>query len=334
MKRIMAIYDADPCYADKFAEYINRRDQCPFTAISFTSIDHLKSYADRQQVELLLAGSSTAAESFAAVRAARTVWLAGDGDSHEKGAVVYQYQPADVVLREVIACYQMQTGQCLDRISAAGSRMIGIYSPVNRCGKTGFGLTLGRILAKEERVLYLSLEEYSGFSRLMGREHTVGLSDFIYHFRQREEAGFSVSTFVYSLEELDYIPPVAYGEDLAQLELADLAEMLKYCAASSGYNTIIIDFARFGKGVEQLFPLCGKMYIPVLDDLVSQAKLDQWQHFLDRSGQGNLWQQMQLVNVPRQPEGAAGSWSDQLLWGETGTYIRQLLLQKEGGWEQ
>ncbi|MGL5434460.1 MAG: hypothetical protein ACRDBO_03545, partial [Lachnospiraceae bacterium] len=117
MKRIMAIYDTDPCYADKFAEFVNRREQCPFTAVSFTSLEHLQAYAGRQQVELLLAGSGAQDEGMAQVNASQTVWLTGD---HGRGgggeAVVYQYQSADSLLREVIACYQMQASQCLDTI--------------------------------------------------------------------------------------------------------------------------------------------------------------------------------------------------------------------------
>ncbi|MGL5435898.1 MAG: hypothetical protein ACRDBO_10940, partial [Lachnospiraceae bacterium] len=232
--------------------------------------------------------------------------------------------------------YQMQASQCLDTISGISSRIIGVYSPVNRCGKTGFCLTLGRILAKDNRVLYISLEENSGFSRLTGRDYKTCLSDFIYYFRQRGEHGISLGAFVYSLDELDYIPPAAYGEDLALLTIQELEQILAYTGRCGGYDTIIVDFAQFGKGIEQLFSLCSHLYIPVLDDRISQAKLEEWQHFLEYSGQGNLWGQMEMIRVPPQREDPVDSVLDQLLWGETGGYIRRLLqLQdKETQWQQ
>ena len=49
------------------------------------------------------------------------------------------------------------------------TEIIGIFSPLGRCLKTSFALTLGQILAKERAVLYLNMEEYSGFEELMGK---------------------------------------------------------------------------------------------------------------------------------------------------------------------
>ena len=34
MKRIMAVYDVDPFYADRFAEFVNRKETVPFTAVA------------------------------------------------------------------------------------------------------------------------------------------------------------------------------------------------------------------------------------------------------------------------------------------------------------
>jgi len=326
MKRIMAIYDDDPCYADKFAEFINRRTQCPFTAVAFTCTKHLKAYAGQQQVELLLAGSGIGAEALAGIQAVQTVRLVKDRYCQCKDIpAVYQYQSADNVLREVMMCYQNLTKECPETLGGAGSYVIGVYSPVNRCGKTGFCLTLGRILAEEGRVLYVSLEENSGFSQLTGREHKTCLSDLIYYFRQRKEGGFDLSAYVYSLEELDYVPPAAYGEDLAQLDTDELGQIFKYLGQHGGYDTVIVDFAQFGKGVEQIFSLCSRLYIPVLDDYISQAKLKEWQQYLEYSGRGNLWEQMELITIPEQQQTQPNAVLERLLWGETGDYVRRLL---------
>ncbi|MDQ9824849.1 hypothetical protein RFZ44_16190, partial [Acinetobacter sp. 163] len=49
------------------------------------------------------------------------------------------------------------------------TEILGVYSPVGRCLKTSFALALGQILARERAVLYLNLEEYSGFEELIGK---------------------------------------------------------------------------------------------------------------------------------------------------------------------
>ena len=49
------------------------------------------------------------------------------------------------------------------KIQSIGAEETYVYSPVKRCGKTCFALTLGQILAKRQSVLYLNLEECAGF---------------------------------------------------------------------------------------------------------------------------------------------------------------------------
>ena len=44
MKRILAVYDVDPFYAQRFAEVANQRENIPFTVMAFTSMDRLKNY--------------------------------------------------------------------------------------------------------------------------------------------------------------------------------------------------------------------------------------------------------------------------------------------------
>ena len=68
----------------------------------------------------------------------------------------------------------------LPEVSGRGlAKVLGVYSPVGRCLKTSFALTMGKLLAQEERVLYLNLEEFSGLSVLMKEEYKSDLSDLL-----------------------------------------------------------------------------------------------------------------------------------------------------------
>ena len=61
--------------------------------------------------------------------------------------------------------------------------MIGIFSPVHRSGKTGYGLRLGQELAVSRNVLYLNMEIYGGIGGHFPEEgHTLG--DVLYYLRQ------------------------------------------------------------------------------------------------------------------------------------------------------
>ena len=85
-------------------------------------------------------------------------------------------------------------------MTAAGrrSRITGVYSPIGRCGKTSFALTLGQVLAREEKVLYITLEEFSGLSALTGTVYTGGLSDLLYYYTQREYSSVRLGSVTYN----------------------------------------------------------------------------------------------------------------------------------------
>lgn len=336
MKRIMAVYDVDPFYADKFAEFANQKEKTPFTAVAFSSLGRLIAYSEQQPVELLLVGDDVDQSELAQIHAGQTVRLSETGIMQEDGTpTVYKYQPSDNVLREVMACYQAQPEPV--RLTAVGvkSTVIGIYSPVNRCGKTGFALTMGQILAKESRSLYISLEENSGLARLTGTEYQSSLSDLLYYFRQGLYSGMRLSAVTYSLGNLDYVPPVTYAEDLADVRAEELELLLARIAGDQRYEVILLDLGQFGRGVEKLLELCDLIYVPVKEDCVSTAKLEEWHKYLETSGRGRLWERMKMVKLPDPGGwGPVEVWLEQLLWGELGDFVRCMLKGQDTEWRR
>ena len=45
MKKIMAVYDEDPFYAERLSDYINRKERGIFKAQAFTSKESLTEYS-------------------------------------------------------------------------------------------------------------------------------------------------------------------------------------------------------------------------------------------------------------------------------------------------
>lgn len=56
--KIMAVYDEDALYARRLAEYVNRRETIPFTAMAFSNLERLKEYGDSHEIEILLVGET------------------------------------------------------------------------------------------------------------------------------------------------------------------------------------------------------------------------------------------------------------------------------------
>ena len=57
MKKIMAVYDEDPFYAERLSDYINRREDGIFSARAFTSRKRLEEFARDHGIDVLLTGT-------------------------------------------------------------------------------------------------------------------------------------------------------------------------------------------------------------------------------------------------------------------------------------
>ncbi len=326
MKRILGVYDVDPVYASRFAEYANQKEQIPFMVMAFSSLEKLKVFTGQEPLEILLAGEGVGENGLADVKAGQIMWLCENRGALEAGGPsIYKYQSCDAVLREVMACYQAQPEQ-EPWMMGIKCTVIGVYSPINRCGKTSFSLILGQILARETRTLFISLEEHSGLSRLTGAAYTGSLSDLLYYYHLGEYSRMRLGAVLYNWGGLDYIPPAAYAEDLAEVKGEQLAGLVARIAADGAYDTLLLDFGHLGRGMEPLLELCNIIYTPTKEDCVSAAKLEEWKGYLEHSGRLHLWNRVRLLKLPlpgmaRQ----AGSYLEQLLWGELGDYVRSML---------
>lgn len=326
MKRILGVYDADPFYAERFAEFANQKERIPFTVVAFTSLSKVQAFSEKQPIEILLVGNQVDKEQLKEVKAGQILELSESREGMNlDNSTIYKYQSSDAVLREVMACYQIQPVQ--NALMAVGikSMVIGVYSPINRCGKTSFSMIFGQVMAKECHVLLISLEEHSALSRLTGTMYMGSLSDLIYYYRQGEYSSMRLGSVIYNWGGMDYVPPAVYAEDLAEIQGEELAGLITKIALDGGYDRIIVDIGNLGRGMEPLLEMCQVIYTPIKEDCVSSAKMESWKDYLEKSKRSYLWEKVKLLKLPRlgavcQTE----TYLEQLLWGEMGDFVRNL----------
>lgn len=328
MKHVIAVYDVDPLYAARFAEVVNQKEKIPFEVMAFRSMEKLKSYVKNNRVEMLLISSLVGKEEIEELGIKRVVSLA-DGETLEADMEfksIYKYQSSDNIIREVLACYCEVKGEALPMTMLSNTTIIGVYSPVGRCLKTSFALTMGQLLAQNGRALYLTLEEYSGLAALAHTEYQADLSDLMYYYNQGTYNVLRLNSVLHSMGELDYIPPARYPEDLAQMGAEQMAGLIRRIAEESTYETVILDMGNYGRKVFPLLHACTVVYMPVKEDSVSMAKLEEFYQHMDSSGNGELKEKIKKLKLPYHSSfGRRENYLEQLLWGELGDYVRQLL---------
>ena len=299
MIRICAILGSDIAYISRLADYINLQNRLGFKAVAYESFEEYKKGAKDYKIEILLADEDGYARLGIESTAACKVILSEDGYSRYKDApVIYKYKAADEIMRELLCIYSDNSTERLIPATSKKAELVAIYSPINRIGKTSFSIAYASALSKKGRTLLITLEEFKGIFATKCDEESGDLSDVIYYFLQEDYSWSRLKSTVHSIGELDYIPPVRYAEDLMQLSDEDICSLFARISSESGYDHIVIDFGCFGKRAAVLLEQCDRIYLPVLDDSISQIKLNEFYNYLDISGREYIKNKITSLELP------------------------------------
>ena len=323
------IADSQESYARAFMEYANLKEDRLFQVRMCTQREQLLKALAEEEIEILLITAEWYPVCQDRINRECVIFLSeGSLPSRLKMyPAVYKYQSAENILREVLYYYSEQCEEdvCLTRIRG-DSRVIGVYSPVGGSGKTLFALTLGQILAENQNVLYLNLEECSGLSELSGNS-SWNLSDLIYFYRQKKSSfPYRLNSMVRKWDRLDYIPPCDSYMDFRQITADEWQKLLYLVRTQSDYGTVILDMGNVAGHEPDLLRQCDGVYVPAGQDLLSQAKLAQWQSYIQILDGVDILEKLQVLELPAF-DGKIGSEEElfALPWQGLGSYIRGLL---------
>jgi cellulose biosynthesis protein BcsQ len=205
-----------------------------------------------------------------------------------------------------------------------------VYSPVGRQGQTTFALTLGEILAETKQVLYLNFDEFSGFEELFQTKYQKDISDLIYFARQKESGLiFKFNSVVQTFHELAYVPPALSPADIRDVTGEEWMEFLQEITTECEYDIIILDLSEQVDELFQILRLCDRVYMPIWDDMISQAKLAQYEKLLHMLEMKDVIDKTKKIHLPMQSlQRESGSVIQQLIWGEMGNFVRKLLWEE------
>lgn len=242
---------------------------------------------------------------------------------------VYKYQSSSDVIREVMACYgeERAVAPAVFPILKKTTEILGIYSPLKRCLKTSFALAMGQILAKERAVLYLNLEEYSGFEELFGKSFDHNLSDLLYYVRQdNQNLIHKMNSMVQTVGNLDFIPPVRTPWDVHSTAWEDWEKLLEEIVRGSSYEVLVLDIGSEVDEIFQLLDKCKQIYMPVLPDTISVCKISQFENLLRIWDFAQILPKITKVRPPFHMDNSSGeAYVESLMWSELGDYVREIL---------
>ena len=180
----LIICDPEEGYAQALAYYLMHKKEFGMEVQVYDRIEKVQEIADRTKIQILFVAAEYEAEERKKVPAEQKFLLTGAGNSQvlEDETALYKYQSGEKIVKLLLENIDAQESENILLGQAAGKqavRLIGVYSPVHRIGKTSYALKLGEELAVNANVLYLNLELYSGIGGHFAGEGQT-LSDLLY----------------------------------------------------------------------------------------------------------------------------------------------------------
>ena len=323
-KRILAIFDSEEGYAYRLMEFISGKTNLPFEVYVFTEENKFYSCARVQDIECLLISESVYKKEVDTLKIPHIIILSESGENLNKALHhVNKYQSCENIFHQIIEYY---TNKSEDVPTVIGTKLqsmkvIGIYTPIGRCLQTTFSLTLGQMLARKQKVLYLNFEIYSGFSRMLCRNFDSDLSDLMYYFScAREKLSYRLESIVETVNGLDFIPPTEIYQNLAGIRGEQWLDLFQEIEKTGKYEYLILDLTDGVMDLWEILRECNYVYTISREDGLSIAKIEQYERILEKVGYGDIsaktvkWKLPIFKQLPVRFE--------ELTYGELAAYIK------------
>ncbi|MCR5477331.1 MAG: hypothetical protein K6E92_06905 [Lachnospiraceae bacterium] len=334
--KVLYLCDREEDYLEALTEYLRRREEIPWTIKSFASTEDLMDSEAELEDGYLLMEEGAFREMETRPVCARVALLSDRSAPAAEPAQIDKYRSAEDVVRELLEVFDpgpvlVSGGPFLKTRKRV--RIIGIYSPVHRCLKTTFALTMGQILAERARTLYLNFESYAGIQELAVGIHDKDLADMLY-FLTADTAYFRArfGAMVRRIGALEYIPPMRASQNLLQISREEWLEFLGKLSELEMYDYILLDLSESMQGLFDILRRCSRVYTLFREDRISKAKLLQYEQLLELYAYADVLGKTEKLKTPVISKLSLEA--EQYTRGEFAGFVRRQVQELEKGEER
>ena len=310
MRRYAVILHPNAELGKRLAAFWSQQKSLGLPVRAFSECSQYAHFRTGAAVEILLFSEHFAEEMQGLIGNSFALLLSEDGFVGEQALntisvpTLFLYRPADALARSIMALYAKARGDALLSVSRGECEILGIYSPVHRCGKTTLSLSLGLARAARGNTLLLSLEEYAGVYGQIAPDGAESLSELLLAHCTGRYRWSELQSRLSSFGALKLLPPVRSAEDLSLLPPEEFASLIQRIADESAYRNVILDFGSFGRRALELLEICDRVFMPVLGDPLSALKLASFREYLQKSGREKLLEKVETLELPNEREKA------------------------------
>lgn len=274
---LIAICDEDSDYANSLAAYFRLKGSLATDIVVFTEFDTFSQYIKEHYIDILIMHEDFT-DSITNLSHNNLFILCNNqpredlDDSHK----IYKYNSAEETLRIIMANYDTsQPTSLLSFHKYRKSKLIGIVSPIGRCGKTSLALGLALKLSQNHSCLFISFDECTPLRIFLPKKEPIrsSLADIIYYFLQSMDISDNrILSCFQTFQGMDYIPPSDQLGTYSELQPEELLSFILNISGLGKYDYIIVDWSIFSFNYA-LIKACDSILLPTLeDDLYSVEK--------------------------------------------------------------
>ena len=300
------ICSQEKAYAERFAAFLLEKEEINFRISICSTIEKAIAFSEKEHVDILLLDNSYKEKEREKVKS-KNVFLLTEtrSEMHNKEQkVFFKYQSAEKILKEIVETCVKGNEEEFFRFSAEKSKkIIAVYSPIRRIGKSAFACALGKELGKKEKVLYIDMDVYNNQDSPKNKKARKDLTDLIYFMKQEKvNAGIWLNALASKIEEMYYLEPMRMAEDLKQVTSHEWEVLFREIVEKSIYDTIILDIGECVQGIPRILELCNLVYCPVLKDEISLKKMEWFVYGLRKEGKEEIKGKMKKFIMPQEIE--------------------------------
>lgn len=301
-KKILAILDREERFAKGLTEYLMSKENLPFRIHMFTDINRFYEYNANQEIECLLIAQNMYSEEIKKTNIPHIIVLGENGvilDStlHH----INKYQSVEMIYKQILSYYSEASNESMSilRTSERRLKVIAIYTPIGRCLQTTFAITLGQILAKEYKTLYLNFERYSGLANLLKKEFSSDIADLMYYFEcAKEKLSVRIETLVDKMGDLEFIPPVNLFGNLCGIKGSEWIDLFREMEKCTEYEYLILDLS---DGIPELCEVlkdADVVYTLTKQDRIALSKMRQYENILQGYEYEDILNKTKKISLP------------------------------------
>ena len=336
----MAVLTGERAYGERLCAYANYKRNMPFTAVSFDSAAAYEKFARKHRIGVLLTDGHVEKRQSGFCesgplgegmiiglfdeRDEESIFNHTEGPGIDTYTLIPKYQSAEKIMRSVMSCCSAMGVELGRELPKEKPYVAGVYSPDPGAPKSAYALTLSKVLSLKKKTLFISFEEFSGFSQVTGDSYGVSLSDGFLSLKQGRLDAERICSLVHIYSGIEYIPPVQFADDMKDVSGGDCAALMAEIIKNGSYGAIVIDLPKIFHMAEEMMDICDEIFLPERSDLLGKAKVEEFMDYLEFSKKLRLKNRMTRFELEASLSGtgAAASYLDRLLYGEFGDRAR------------